>query len=335
MTKWNLIRSTRLHKVFKPFYSGIGHVLIFHRITDENDCVFNRNIQIPPDYLEEIIEYFIDNNIDIVTLDECYDRITSEGKMKRFVAFTFDDGYADNLVNALPVFEKYNAPFTLFLATGFPDHSIILWWYLLEDLVLHSDRIEFEDGDDTYFFDTITQDEKKEAFWKIRSYIVECNEDNLLLRLKNIFNKSENELLDLTKKLALTWDQVVELSNHPLVAIGAHTVSHMALSKLKENKVIEEINESIRIIEDKIKKPVHHLAYPIGSYSAANIREFNITEKCNVKMAFTARDGNIFRHHANHLYSLPRIGIDETRGLTFIDLYINGFTPFLNKIIGK
>jgi peptidoglycan/xylan/chitin deacetylase (PgdA/CDA1 family) len=334
MTKWDLIRFTGLHKVFKPFYSGIGHVLMFHRVINDDDDVFNRNIQVAGDYLEDIIKYFIDNKIDIVSLDECYNRITSEDKVKRFVAFTFDDGYADNLVNGLPVFEKYNAPFALFLATGFPDNTIILWWYLLENLVQNSDTIEFGDGEDNYSFKTVTQDEKKEAFWKIRRYIVESNEDNLLSRLMNIFNKSEDEMLDLTKKLALTWDQVVELSDHPLVTIGAHTVSHLALSKLKENRVIEEINESIRIIGDRIKKPVEYLAYPIGSYSAANVREFNITEKCNVKMAFTAKDSNIFRHHKKSLYSLPRIGIDETRGLVFIDLYINGFTPFLNKIIG-
>ena len=334
MTKWDLIRYSRLHKVFKPFYSGIGHVLMFHRVINENDYIFNRNIQVTQDYLEDILRYFIYNNIDIVTLDECYNRITAEGKVKRFVAFTFDDGYTDNLINALPVFEKFDAPFALFLATGFPDHKIILWWYLLENLVLNSNRIEFNDGDNHYLYNTVTLDEKKDAFWKIRGYIVESNEDNLLFRLKNIFNKTEDEMLDLTKKLALSWDQVIEFSNHPLVTIGAHTVNHLALSKLKENKVIEEINESIKIIEDKIKKPVIHLAYPIGSYSAANIREFNITERCNVKMAFTAKDGNIFKRHINHLYSLPRIGVDETRGITFIDLYINGFTPFINKILG-
>jgi len=334
MNKYDLIRYIKLHKVFKPFYSGIGHVLMFHRVCNGNNFIFNKYLQVTQDSLEDVLKYFISNNIDIVTLDECYNRIINKGKVKRFVAFTFDDGYADNLINALPVFEKYNAPFALFLATGFPDHTIVLWWYLLENLVLNSNRIQFKDGDKNYSYSTVTMNEKKDAFWKIRRYIVESNEDNLLYRLQNIFNKNEDEMLDLTKKLALSWDQVIELSNHPLVTIGAHTVNHLALSKLTEDRVIKEINDSIKIIENKTKKTVGHLAYPIGSSSAASIREFNITEHCNLKMAFTGKDGNIFKHHANHLYSLPRIGVDETRGITFIDLYINGFTPFLNKIIG-
>lgn len=332
MNKYDILRSLRLHKIFKPFYSGIGHVLMFHRVCDDNKYIFNKYLHVTKDSLEDVLQYFISRNIDIVALDECYNRLNAKGRVKRFVSFTFDDGYVDNLINALPVFEKYNVPFTLFLATGFPDHQIVLWWYLLENMVLSNDKIQFNDGDKNYSYNTITKDEKNDAFWAIRRYILESNEEYLLSRLKNIFKKNEDVLFSLTKELALSWEQVIELSNHPLVDIGAHTISHLALSKLAEDRVIEEINKSVEIIEGRTKKTVLHLAYPIGSASAASIREFNITEKCNVKMAFTGVDGNIFKHHVNHLYSLPRIGVDETRGITFIDLYVNGFTPFLNKI---
>ncbi len=332
MTKYDIIRSLKIHKIFKPFYSGIGHVLMFHRVCDDNNYIINKYLHVTTDTLEDVLQYFISRNIDIVTLDECYNRMTTKGRVKRFVSFTFDDGYVDNLINALPVFEKYNVPFTLFLATGFPDHQIVLWWYLLENMVINNDRILFTDGGINYSYTTGSMDEKKDAFWAIRRKILESDEDNLLPRLKNIFGKNEDELLALTKELSLSWEQLKELSNHPLVDIGAHTISHLALSRLSEDKVIEEINNSVEIIEKRIKRKVLHLAYPIGSASAASNREFNITEKCNIKMAFTGIDGNIFKYHANHLYSLPRIGVDETRGITFIDLYINGFTPFLNKI---
>ncbi|MBN1386924.1 MAG: polysaccharide deacetylase family protein [Bacteroidales bacterium] len=334
MNKYDIIRSTKLHKIFKPFYAGIGHVLVFHRIYNENDYVFNKNLHVTQGSLEDIVKYFISNNIDIVSLDECYNRITAKSKVKRFVAFTFDDGYIDNLTHALPVFEKYSVPFTLFLTTGFPDHTVVLWWYLLENLVMESNLIQFKDGDNTYSYKTGTMEEKNNAFWSIRRYILESDEKNLIKRLQTIFNMVQDDLFDLTAKLAMSWDQVIELSNHPLVTIGAHTVNHLALSKLSEDTVIKEINESIEIIEKKIKKPVLYLAYPIGSSSAASVREFNITRGCNLKMAFTAKDGNIFKYHTDNMYSLPRISVDDTRGITFVDLYINGFTPFLNTIFG-
>jgi peptidoglycan/xylan/chitin deacetylase (PgdA/CDA1 family) len=331
MNKADLIQSSKLHKVFKPFYSGIGHIFMFHRVCNENDYIITKDLQVTPEYLENVLKYFIYNNIDIVTLDECYNRITAKGKVKRFAVFTFDDGYADNLTHALPVFEKYNAPFALFLATGYPDYKIVLWWYLLEYLVLNNSSIKFNEGGDTYFYNTLTLDEKRDAFSKIRRYIRESNHKNLLSRLKTIFNSYYYDLFELTKKLALSWEQVIELSNHSLVTIGAHTVNHLVLSKLTENEVMKEINESVKIIERKTGKPVLYLAYPFGGNNEASVREFNIAGNCSVKMAFTAKNGNIFKRHAHHLTALPRIGINESWSISHIDLYINGLTPFLNN----
>lgn len=329
MNKFDLIQYSKLHKIFKPFCSGIGHVLLFHRVCTENNYILNNYLLVTQKYLENVLNFFISKNIDIVTLDECYNRITTNGKVKRFVTFTFDDGYADNLTHALPVFEKYNAPFAIFLTNAFPDYKIVCWWYLLENLVMNNDRIEFHENGIDYVYSTLTIDEKKDAFWKIRRFIIESSPENFFPRLKTVFN--DIDLFDLTKKLALSWDQVSELSKHPLVTIGSHTVNHLALSKLTEEKAIHEISDSIKIIQGKIGKPVLYMAYPFGSSSEASVREFNFARNCGVKMAFTAIDGNIFSSHAKHILSLPRISIDESWRMSSIDLYINGLTPFVLK----
>ena len=104
MNKVDLIYTSRLHKMFKPFYSGIGHVLMYHRVGNY-DRIFTKHLQVSQESLEMALRYFISKNIDIVSLDECYARISAGVRGKRFVAFTFDDGYADNLTHALPVFE--------------------------------------------------------------------------------------------------------------------------------------------------------------------------------------------------------------------------------------
>ena len=329
----DLIQKSKIHKIFKPFYSGIGHVLMFHRVSNDNEYNITKGLQVSTGYMESVLEFFISSKIDIVSLDECYNRIKAKGKMKRFVSFTFDDGYADNLTHALPVFEKYNAPFSVFLATGYPDHTVVLWWYLLENLVMENEKIEFKDSSGIYVFNTLTLAEKTDALWKIRRYILESNQEDLLSRLKTVFHDKNIDFFELTKKMALSWDQVIELSNHPLVTIGAHTVNHLALSKLSENKVIEEIIDSIKIIEEKIGKPVLYFAYPIGTAAEASEREFNIAKNCNAKMAFTAVKGNIFKYHSEQLHSLPRIGINERLKIPNIDLYINGLTPFRDSFL--
>lgn len=306
---------------------------MFHRVGKSKDQVFTEDLQVSPAYLESILQYFLSRNIDVLSLDECYERITARKTSKRFVTFTFDDGYADNLTEALPVFEKYQAPFSIFLTTGFPDHSIVLWWYYLERLVLENEQIEFRDDEQTFRFRSSTESEKKDAFWGIRKYIMESSEQEYIPRLKNIFNTDHKGLLSHTRELALSWSQVKELSEHPLATIGSHTINHLALSELSEQKVLVEIQDAQRIIEEQTGKPVRYMAYPYGIASTVGPREFRIASESQVKMAFTTESSNILKRHKKNLFALPRIEVMEGLDDQYFDMYINGFIPFLHKFI--
>ncbi len=333
MNKADLIYKSRLYKLFKPFYSGIGHVLTFHRVGSSVNRPFTQDLQVSPEYLETTLDYFISRKIDVVSLDECHARIQSRKRAGRFVVFTFDDGYADNLTEALPVFEKYEAPFSLFLTTGFPDHTIVLWWYLLEDLVMQQEEVMFEEGENTYIYKTSTSEEKKEAFWKIRRYIMQSSQEELLPRLKKIFRTDENGLREPTRKMALSWDQVRKLDRHPLATLGSHTVNRYALSELPEDQVKAEIQGAMELIQSKTGTPVEHLAYPYGIASTAGPREFRIAQECGLKTAFTTESSNILRRHAKKLHALPRIEMTEGWDDQFFDLYVYGFTPFFHRLI--
>lgn len=333
MNKIDLIYRSRLYKIFKPFYSGMGHVLMYHRVGSNEEQVFTGDLTVSPGSLEGAIRYFRSRKIDIVSMDECYERITSGSRAKRFVAFTFDDGYEDNLTRALPVFEKYEAPFTLFLATGFPDHEVVLWPYMLEKLVLEKQKVEFHEGDRSFSFGTATMDEKKEAYREIRNYILSSSPENYLPRLTNIFGTGVPELFSLTKKLALSWEQVSDMSRHPLVTIGSHAVSHMALSSLSDDQVLHEINSARSIIESHTGKPVYYMAYPFGMASAVGPREFDMAGRSGLKLAFTTVSSNIMKHHADQLYALPRIEVREGWGEQFLDLYVHGYIPLMHRLV--
>jgi peptidoglycan/xylan/chitin deacetylase (PgdA/CDA1 family) len=333
MNKWDLIYKSRAYRLFTPFYSGIGHVLNFHRVGPVDDWVFNRDLTVSPESLETTLNYFRSRKIDVVSLDEVHARVTARKRPGRFVAFTFDDGYADNLTEALPVFEKFDAPFTVFLSTGFPDHTIVLWWYLLEDLVMKKDGVSYEDGGHTYKYRTSTVEEKKEAFWKIRSHIMQSKREELMPLLRNIFRMDDKGLLDPTRQMSLSWQQVVELDGHPLATIGAHTVNHYALSKIPEEEVKSEILGSMDRIRSKTGTTVEHLAYPFGISTAAGPREFRIAGECGLKTAYTTESSNILKRHAKNLHALPRIEMTDGWDDQFLDLYVYGFTPFFHKLI--
>ncbi|MCU4173888.1 polysaccharide deacetylase family protein [Carboxylicivirga sp. N1Y90] len=334
MNKAERIQKTKIHKLFRPFYGGIGHAIMFHRIQNEEGHLITKGLQITQSFLEEIIQYFISQNIDMVSLDEFYERLTSRKKTKRFVTFTFDDGYVDNLTHALPVFEKYNAPFSVFVTTGYSDKKVTLWWYLVEQYILKNDTIEFDYDDKKYLFHTSSEEEKRIAFSKIKVLLLESKSENEYRnRVNAIFENTDIDLYGLNDELIMSWDQVKELSEHPLATIGAHTVNHLALRQLDEKEVVEEIKGSIKRLEEVIGDSVSYFAYPYGTKNEAGEKDFVIAEQCGLKMAFTTEKDNIFKKQVNELHSIPRLGINSTMTTAHIDMFVNGMTPFISKFV--
>ncbi|SMO50649.1 Polysaccharide deacetylase [Saccharicrinis carchari] len=333
MNKTKLIFKTGIHKLFKPFYGGMGHAVMLHRVYNEDERLITRGLQVKQDYIENVINYFITKDIDIVSLDEFYERITSKNKTKRFVTFTFDDGYLDNLTHALPVFEKFNAPFSVFVCTGYVDKTAFLWWYLLEEIMLKQDHIQFSFRNKDFVFKTKTNEEKRIAFAKIKTMILECNnlkDYNMLM--EHILKNSGLKHYDLNDKLIMTQTQTKKLGDHPLVTLGAHTLHHLALRKLSEEEVYTEIKGSVERLKEITGKPVEYFAYPYGTSIEAGRREFSIAEKCGLKMAFTTEKKNISRKQSNNLFSIPRVGINPRMELTHLDLYMNGFSVAADTI---
>ena len=56
---------------------------------------------------------------------------------------TFDDGYADNLHNALPLLERYDVPAQFFVVSGVLGAETEMWWDAL-DLVTATESAYFE-----------------------------------------------------------------------------------------------------------------------------------------------------------------------------------------------
>ena len=59
----------------------------------------------------------------------------------RYAVLTFDDGYRDNVSVALPILERHNAPFMVYVPTGAPTRSMQSWWLGLRKLFLSRDKV--------------------------------------------------------------------------------------------------------------------------------------------------------------------------------------------------
>ncbi len=325
---------SRSYTLFNQF-SGIGHILMFHSVRPTNimkKYPFDSDLEVSPEYLEAVIRFFIEHNYIIISLDQLCDILQNSKKLdKKFIVVTFDDGYADNYFYAYPILKKYNAPFTIYVTTGFVDRSAIMWWHLLGDIVASNKAITFQLRRQVFQFDCSNFFGKKEAFYKISSLITNSDENQHLDVLKAIFDPYGVDLYKITDELSLTWKQIQSLSNDPLVTIGAHTISHYALGRISKNAAMQEMRGSKETLEKYISKSVKHFSYPNGGKGDADLREFDAAKNCGFDTATTTRPANIFYNHCNFLHSLPRINMAENmekNGLLFV---AEGFLHFRNN----
>lgn len=317
--------------ISKPLFSGIGHILCFHRVLPHYSTVRiekNAGMEVTPEFIEKTIGFFKDHNYEFISLDQLHFRLLNKIKSRRkFIVFTLDDGYSDNYYYAYPIFKKHNIPFTIYITTDFPDRKAILWWYMLENLLLNNNQITFCFSDKEYNFDCDTIEKKEKVFIEIRMLILE-NELNKEELFNLIFPDYELQKKELIEQNALSWEQIIELSEDDLVTIGAHTISHKALSKLDEAEAKREIDLSKIQIEEKINKPVYHFAYPYGGTDTCGEREFLIVKRAGYKTATTLRQGNIFKGYKDFTERLPRIPLGENSDIEKFTNITNGIHHF-------
>ncbi|MEI7983269.1 MAG: polysaccharide deacetylase family protein, partial [Bacteroidota bacterium] len=159
---------------FRNKYGGIGQILAFHRVIPENNrqrIWSNSYLEVTTDFLEKVILYYKSHNFDFLSLDD----LVSKGftSVNKFVVFTFDDGFRDNLYHALPILKKHKVPLNIYITTDFPDYKSILWWNVVEDIVLKNHVLSFEWFGEKIEFQCSTPSEKNETFARIHTMIQE------------------------------------------------------------------------------------------------------------------------------------------------------------------
>ncbi len=327
-------RLTGLHRLLCPFLRGMGLILVLHRVVAPSPgprIMANARIEITPDFLEQLIRLFRRRGYEIVSLDGVHERICRGSGGPPFVCFTFDDGYTDTLEVIRPIFSRHQAPFAVYLVTGFPDRSVIPWWYMLEDLVLRHDPVCFTWQGRRHRYSTTGADERERAYAGIRHLILATRAGELDACLEAIFSGTGIRAADY-ESLLLDWRQVATLAADPLVTIGAHTVHHRNLKELSADMVRREILASREAIGLHTGDPVRHFAYPFGSPAEVGRREVEIAGRCGFATCTMVREGTIVAAHRDHLACLPRVEVTgRYQDLTLVDMRRCGVLSLLRN----
>ena len=289
----------------------LGLVYMMHHICEKDAKLIptNEDLKVSPSFLERIILRYKKLGFDFVSLNQLNDMIRSgETNRRPFVSFTIDDGYLDNYTNALPVFEKYDVPFAIFVATDFVDKKAILWWDCVEELIMTHESVTTSDGR-TYPCKTFQQ--RWNAFRYLRERILNLDQNSLERGLNEMFAHYDIDWYGPIKEKGMTWSQIKALADHPLCTIGGHTVSHPSLKILSTKEVELEIREGVERIARVVQQPVRYFAYPYGTPNEIGEREFRLIESLGIQLAFMAHQGCITVDNMKHVTRLPRVYLKE------------------------
>ncbi|MBM2813870.1 MAG: polysaccharide deacetylase [Ignavibacteria bacterium] len=325
---------TGIHNLTGLFYRGIGHILNFHRIIPKQArqrIHQNSMYELTPDYFSDIVDYFVKKKYIFPKLTELQDLLRTGSKQK-FVIFTFDDGYRDNLEFAYPILKKFNIPMTIYCVVNFIERKSLLWWNILEDVILKHKTLKLKLNNIDNTFNCNNFSEKADTFRRIHNFLNDEQSPDFEENIGNICKFINKNPYEYTSELILSKEDLIEVFNEELIEIGSHSVSHKNLSKLSEIDARYEITESKTYLEQLCNKPINHFAYPYGSRRHAGSREFEYANQAGYQTAVTTRQANIFNEHSKHLFALPRIEITshwERFGAKKTLDYLIGLNPMI------
>lgn len=332
----NVARFSGLAPLVKPMLGGIGAILMLHRVNyaPAGPLGINAHLSVTPRFLDALITDMKRMGYDFVGMDEAVKRIREGGGGREFVAITADDAYQDNLTEALPIFEKHEVPFTIYVAPGLINGTVDLWWEVLEDVVAVRDIVYLPTENGTETLDCGSRQAKLDAFFRLHQYFsMEIPEESRRHAVRQLAQSSGVELADGRDGSLMSWEEVRRISAHPLATIGAHTINHYLLKRLPADAARSEMADAATVIAVETGRRPVHMAYPYGYPAAVGPREVELAAQAGFVSAVTTRHGLIRPQHAQHLLALPRISVNgRYQRLGHLRTMLSGFTtPLANS----
>jgi peptidoglycan/xylan/chitin deacetylase (PgdA/CDA1 family) len=245
-----------------------------------------------------------------VSLDEFVARLTEGKSTVGLAAITFDDGVGSVTEGAAKVAIAHGWPITFYLPTRYLDTKEP-YWFLELDLLLHrATGAKLALGREV--FSLATSDSiaatSKSLRGSFKALATRDEVEALLRKIRYSLFGSESRPAGLSTPEPISWDRVRELAAHEEISFQAHTVNHLAVSRLSEEGLRKELEGCRSRIEELTGRSVDHFCYPYGSPNEVGVSAPNVVRKL-FRSATTTTRGRC--HQGVDLALLPRVPIDD------------------------
>lgn len=304
-----------VQKKYQKVFYGNCAVLLYHRVTHlDNDPQL---LAVSPVNFDAHIS-LLKNKYTLITVDEFQYHLEHKKKFpENAVLITFDDGYADNYLEALPVLEKHNVQALFYISTGTLNTDKEFWWDAMERIILLSAA---QPSVDSFELNGNVYRLKDLAEKRYRLY------ESLLPELRRMTSEKRDEKIAMLASLfkseqgrgthrAMTFDELKKMQGSKSAVIGAHTHLHPSLGALTYDEQFKEINTSKKIIEEVTGEKAIHFSYPFGTSRDYNNDTIKIVKQLGFKM--TAANYPAMSHKHSNIFCFPRFLVRDWNGDEF------------------
>lgn len=287
---------------------------MYHGVSKAENFSMNGR-HLPSVEFEKHLRYF-KKHFDILSLaDLC--NVHEGNQSRNSIALTFDDGYLNNVHNAIPLLLKYEIPATFFISTiSLTDQEYIHPSDYIDairkststSIDINGNIFQYKNGHLTNSGKNVYSYINSLRFQEFR-HTVSTLKRNYPIR--NVLKGIDPELYTLVNSKTIT-----ELASHKLLTVGSHSHDHVNLSMLSIEEIDHQVGISKRILESNTQKVVNSIAFPYGYFN-----EDVVERSLQHGYQYIFAGGLVSEQWQRRVF--PRIGILNMAGYAFNMLSIN------------
>ncbi len=281
-----LLRMTGIFAAFRLANRRKILILTYHRFSaDEAEGALSANA-----FAQQLA--YLRAHYTIVPLSAVERHLTHGDRLPHpSVAITIDDGYRDAYEIAFPFLRRFNAPAALFAVTDFIDGKCWLWTDKLRFIVFQTkaERLSVKVADSVIDVELNGRTSRRDAAARINAALKSAPDHAREEAIASLVKHAGVELPFRPPAgcRPLTWDELREMDAGG-VEIGSHTVTHPILSRIDGDRLVSELKESRRRLEEMLGREVSLFCYPDGNYDR-HVRDE--VERAGYRLAVTTEPG--------------------------------------------
>jgi len=279
---------------------------MYHRVDEDENDPFKLVVH-PKRFREHLRR--LQRLADVVALRDAWPLASG---LRPRVAITFDDGYIDNLHNALPELEREGLPATFFVISDGLGDTSECWWDQLEQIFRSgwegSRQIRLPIRDCTLTGEVYSD---LSGLLELHSFLLPLRGDEIQPMIDLLRDQLGYSSPTLERRL-MNVEELRALASGSGVEIGAHTRTHPSLADLDRDDQSSELAGSRERLRELVGTDVTTVSYPFGSHNGDTIacaRSAGFEVGCTVEAAPVRSSSDPLE--------LPRFAVENWDGYEF------------------